>query len=35
MPQHLMGNAPRVVELVDELPRTTSGNVLRRVLRDR
>jgi long-chain acyl-CoA synthetase len=26
---------PRVVELVDELPRTASGKVLRRVLRDR
>jgi long-chain acyl-CoA synthetase len=26
---------PRVVELVDDLPRTASGKVLRRVLRDR
>ena len=26
---------PRVVEFVDELPRTASGKVLRRVLRDR
>jgi long-chain acyl-CoA synthetase len=26
---------PRLVELVDELPRTASGKVLRRVLRDR
>ena len=26
---------PRVVEIVDELPRTASGKVLRRVLRDR
>jgi long-chain acyl-CoA synthetase len=26
---------PRLVELVEELPRTASGKVLRRVLRDR
>jgi long-chain acyl-CoA synthetase len=26
---------PRIIEFVDELPKTASGKVLRRVLRDR